>query len=403
MNQTNRSRQSGFALLLVLMMASIIALMLYEALPRAVFEGERFKEDLLIQRGEEYKRAIQLYLRKLGRYPTTIDQLEETNNMRFLRHRYADPMTGKDDWRLIHAGPGGMLLDSLVQRIPQVQGISTSGIGSGQSGSAFGQSSSGFGQSGSAFGQSGSGFGQSGSGFGQSGSGSGQSGSGSAAADSANDPDAGQPVPLRLDQRRRQSDGPGGSPMPGGDAQDNNLLAGGVQPPPGQSPSPQTEMPGAAQASQTGLPSAQTGQLTSGDSGQAQTPGTASGVVQGIMNGLMSGSPQLGAAGQSGIGGSGPMGGGIAGVASKSLFASIKVYNDQKRYKKWEFVYDPTKDLSKVRAMAAAGLSTGPGMGGGVPGMNTQQMGANPFNSGMQPGGNSPSPQSAPQPAPQQQ
>jgi hypothetical protein len=64
--------------------------------------------------------------------------------------------------------------------------------------------------------------------------------------------------------------------------------------------------------------------------------------------------------------------------------------------------------------MAAAGLSTGPGMGGGVPGMNTQQMGANPFNSGMQPGsspfnsgmqpgGNSPSPQSAPQPAPQQQ
>ncbi len=141
----NRSRQSGFGLLLVLMMASIVALMLYEALPRAVFEGQRFKEDLLIQRGEEYKRAIQLYLRKLGRYPGTIEQLEETNNIRFLRHRYVDPMTGKDEWRLIHVGPGGMFLDSLTQKAPQVQGINTSSIGSSQSGSGSSQSGSVFG------------------------------------------------------------------------------------------------------------------------------------------------------------------------------------------------------------------------------------------------------------------
>ncbi len=139
------------------------------------------------------------------------------------------------------------------------------------------------------------------------------------------------------------------------------------------------------------------------------------------MNGLRGGSPQLGPAGQGGImgggiGGSSPMGGGggIAGVASKSPFEGIKVYNDQKKYKKWEFLYDPNKDFSRQRAMGAAGLPTGPGMGGGVPGMNTQQMGANPFNSGMQPGGspfnsgmqpggNSPSPQPTPQPTPQPQ
>ncbi len=49
-------------------------------------------------------RAIQLYYRKFGHYPGSIEQLEKTNNIRFLRQKYVDPMTGKDDWRLIHVG-----------------------------------------------------------------------------------------------------------------------------------------------------------------------------------------------------------------------------------------------------------------------------------------------------------
>ena len=111
----SRSRERGYAMLLVFLMAAVIAIALYRELPRIAFEKQRAKEELLIERGEQYKRAIQLFVRKVQRYPATIEELENTNNIRFLRKRYIDPMTGKDKWRLIHIN-GGVLTDSLVQK-----------------------------------------------------------------------------------------------------------------------------------------------------------------------------------------------------------------------------------------------------------------------------------------------
>jgi len=111
-----KRRESGFAILLVFAMAATVALMLYLELPRVAFEAQREREQTLIERGEQYKRAIQLYFRKLKTYPPSIDALENTNNVRFLRRRYVDPLTGKDDWRLIHIGPGGVFTDSLTNK-----------------------------------------------------------------------------------------------------------------------------------------------------------------------------------------------------------------------------------------------------------------------------------------------
>ncbi|HVX66275.1 MAG TPA: type II secretion system protein [Bryobacteraceae bacterium] len=116
-----RQSESGFALLMLMVAAAVIAVMLYREMPRVVFEGQRQKEELLIARGEQYYRAIQLFSRKMRTYPPTIEALENTNNTRFLRRRYKDPMTGKDDWRLIHAGPGGIFIDSLTRKAPQVK------------------------------------------------------------------------------------------------------------------------------------------------------------------------------------------------------------------------------------------------------------------------------------------
>jgi hypothetical protein len=112
-----KSKECGSALLMVLIFAAVIAIALYREMPVAVFEARRQKEQLLVNRGNEYKQAVKLFVRRLGTFPPTIDALERTNNVRFLRHRFVDPFTQKDDWRLIHAGPGGMLLDSKVARV----------------------------------------------------------------------------------------------------------------------------------------------------------------------------------------------------------------------------------------------------------------------------------------------
>jgi hypothetical protein len=110
--------ERGYALLMVFLMAAVVGLYLYTQLPRVAFESERDKEQTLIDRGEQYKRAIQLYVKAFNKFPQKIEDLENTNEKRYLRRRYVDPMTGKDEWRLIHVNAGGQLTDSLVQAPP---------------------------------------------------------------------------------------------------------------------------------------------------------------------------------------------------------------------------------------------------------------------------------------------
>ncbi len=111
--------ERGFALLIVFLLAAAVALMLYQQMPRVAFESEREKEQLLQDRGKEYVRGIQLYYTAFKKYPTKLEDLENTNNKRFLRRRYIDPMTGKDEWRLIHVNGAGQLTDSVVQKAAQ--------------------------------------------------------------------------------------------------------------------------------------------------------------------------------------------------------------------------------------------------------------------------------------------
>jgi hypothetical protein len=114
MTKPKRNPESGYALLLIYAMAAIVAITLYSEIPRVAFEAQRDKEQLLIDRGEQYTRAVNLYVRKFNKFPADFDALQNTQNLRFLRRKYIDPMTGKDDWRIIHVGPGGVFTDSLV-------------------------------------------------------------------------------------------------------------------------------------------------------------------------------------------------------------------------------------------------------------------------------------------------
>lgn len=108
--------ERGFALLLVFAMAAIVAITLYMQLPRVAFEAQRDRETMLIERGEQYRRAIELYVRKNNRYPARLEDLERDQDVRYLRRRYKDPLTGKDEWRVIHINAAGQLEDSLIEK-----------------------------------------------------------------------------------------------------------------------------------------------------------------------------------------------------------------------------------------------------------------------------------------------
>jgi type II secretory pathway pseudopilin PulG len=97
------NQQSGFVLLAVLFMVALILIGLAVAAPRVAKDIQRDKETELYHRGLQYSRAIRLFYRKTGNYPTDLSQLENTNNIRFLRKRYVDPITGQP-FRIIHQG-----------------------------------------------------------------------------------------------------------------------------------------------------------------------------------------------------------------------------------------------------------------------------------------------------------
>jgi len=106
-----RRRDAGFSLAALIFFATAASILAAAAVPAYQMQAKREREKELIFRGEEYTRAIQKYQRKFGVYPGSIDQLVQTNGLRFLRRAYKDPITGKD-FRLIRINPDGSLSGS---------------------------------------------------------------------------------------------------------------------------------------------------------------------------------------------------------------------------------------------------------------------------------------------------
>jgi hypothetical protein len=158
--------EQGYVLLLVVFMATALLVVAMMVAPNIFTEGKREKEKEMIWRGKQYARGVKLYYRKMGRFPTSLDDLTKpkVGSLRFLRQAYKDPMNVQDgSWRLIYVGPAGQLIGSLKPQQPNLQFGQATGIGTpagalnapgtaGQPG-AFGQSNT-FGQLG-AFGQMG--------------------------------------------------------------------------------------------------------------------------------------------------------------------------------------------------------------------------------------------------------
>ena len=116
-------------LLAILFALTLLVIALGAAAPRAAKAIQRQKEAELIRRGEQYALAIRRFYKKFGRYPSDLDQLENTNNIRFLRRKYLDPITGKDDWKPIQFGQARPPTGFFGQKITTTGGMSPSGPG----------------------------------------------------------------------------------------------------------------------------------------------------------------------------------------------------------------------------------------------------------------------------------
>ncbi|MGA9509597.1 MAG: hypothetical protein WBV55_13355 [Candidatus Sulfotelmatobacter sp.] len=178
-----RERQEGYVLLTLLLVVALMGIFALAVATPIKFELRREREEELIHRGVQYSRAIRAYYKKFGRYPTRLEDLDNTNNLRYLRKHYKDPITGKD-FKLLHYGDPGVTLGGSfgggvipgANTVGQINGSASSGSsssafgGSGFSNSGFGNSQSGFGSSGtsnsSSFSQSSSFGGNSNSAFG---------------------------------------------------------------------------------------------------------------------------------------------------------------------------------------------------------------------------------------------
>ena len=290
-------RDSGHLLLaILLMMALMVIAATYEA-PRIVQQLKRDREEEMIHRGTEYARAIKKYYKKMGSYPSTVEQLENTNNIRFLRKRYKDPLTKDGKWVLLHyndvaaslvnAGGPGVSAAGPAARDSRGVGTPAGQQGSSPFGSSFGSSSptssGGFGTSSFGSSNSQSSVNQNGV-FSQQ-----QSPSGAGRAGARLLEEAG---PREIRQRAARLRG---APPP---------TLRGV-------------------ASET-LQARELGG-TSSPNGSTTTLGN-----------------------QQALGGQNFGAGAIMGVASKSKDPTIRIYNKKKTYDEWQFIYNPVMDQANV-------------------------------------------------------
>lgn len=148
-----RNQEQGYILLTLLLIMAVMGIVAATLVTDIKFEIQRDREEEMIHRGVQYSRAIRAYYKKFGRYPANLENLENTNQMRFLRKRYKDPLTGKD-FKLLHFGevkmgmmgmtgsgviPGASTIGSNGTLTPNNGANST--FGSNTSASSFGQSS----------------------------------------------------------------------------------------------------------------------------------------------------------------------------------------------------------------------------------------------------------------------
>ncbi len=108
-----RKGERGYIMMMLLLIIALMAIAVGMIVPSITYDIKHDREEEMIHRGTQYTRAVRAYYKRFGRYPAKIEDLENTNQMRFLRKRYKDPITGKD-FRLLHFGEVKMALNGMM-------------------------------------------------------------------------------------------------------------------------------------------------------------------------------------------------------------------------------------------------------------------------------------------------
>jgi type II secretory pathway pseudopilin PulG len=128
-NREQRDHEQGFMLLGLIVAIAIILIVLGTAASEAAFSIRREREVESARRADQYVRAIRkFYIKNGNHYPGSIEQLVQTNNVRYLRQKYIDPLTGKADYRLIPVGQNKTTVKGFFGE--PLQGIASAGLGS---------------------------------------------------------------------------------------------------------------------------------------------------------------------------------------------------------------------------------------------------------------------------------
>lgn len=368
-----RASEAGYAYIMAL--ALIVAMIIGSqvVLENLATQGRRQREEQTIWCGNQWARAIRLYYHKTGHYPQSIDDLEDgVPDVHFLRaSAVKDPMSPADgSWRFIYVNSTGQIIGSVryatLQQMAlldlnngQLPGTQPSALPGAVSAASL---SSTFSDNGATANSEAPSANPSGS------NGEGPSPGGASVGGTSGENPQGN-VPPGDTSSQAPSQPTDNSPGPGGPQNSNSSETSAF----GQGQSASTF--GSVGSSAPGQNANPLAQLT-----QLQPTGPVDGPVIGAF---------------------------LTGVGIPTAIdqKSIKIYHGGKKYKDWEFIWNPLEDQARAiqQGLGTQGQGVQPGQAqpGQAPGVNP--FGTNAFGNSMGTGSpGSTSPQTPAQPPPNQ-
>src|SRR3989454_12729318 len=81
-SRMKRSNEQGYILLMLMLFITVLAIAAAAVAPSIAFQVRRDREEELIHRGVQYSRAVRRYVKKFGRYPMRVEELENRSEER---------------------------------------------------------------------------------------------------------------------------------------------------------------------------------------------------------------------------------------------------------------------------------------------------------------------------------